>query len=68
MGDHQAMLDWVPLLVGVMLASLKGRQALMLEDLLLRPQLSVTVRARPHPRIQRHDRLFWVGARRFVTE
>ena len=31
MGDHQAMLGWLPLLVGVMLAALKGRHALVME-------------------------------------
>jgi putative transposase len=62
------MLDWVPLLVGVMLASLKHRRALMLENLLLRQQLSVALRTRPHPRIQRCDRLFWIVARRLVTD
>ena len=30
------MVEWVPLLVGVMLASLKDRQALLVENLLVR--------------------------------
>src|SRR5215217_5168214 len=62
------MLDWVPLLVGVMLASLKHRRALMLENLLLRQQLSVALRARPYPRLQQRDRLFWVVVRCLVAD
>ncbi len=68
MRDHLAMLDWLPLFVGIMLASLKARHALVAENLLLRQQLSVAVRTRPHPRIQWRDRLFWVVARRRVTD
>jgi putative transposase len=67
-GDHQVMLDWVPLLVGVMLATLRRRHALVLENLLLRQQLSVALQARSHPRLQRRDRLFWALARRLVTD
>ena len=36
MGDHQAMLDWLPLLVSIRLACLKSRHALVVENLLLR--------------------------------
>ena len=67
-GDHQAMLDWLPLLVSIMLACLKSRHALVVENLLLRQQRSVALRARPHPRIQWRDRLFWVMARRLCTD
>ena len=58
MGNHHAVLDWLSLLVGIVLASLKSRRALVVENLLLRQQLAVAVRARPHPRIRRRDRLF----------
>jgi transposase InsO family protein len=43
---------------------LRGRQALVLENLLLRQQLAVALRARPRPRLRRRDRVFWVVARR----
>jgi putative transposase len=62
------MLDWVPLPVGVMLASLKHRRALIMENLLLRQQLTVALRTRRRPRVWWHDRLFWVVARRLVTD
>ena len=68
MGDHHAVLDWWSLFVGIVLASLKGRRAVVVEDLLRRQQLSVAVRAQPHPRIRRRDRLFWVVARRLVAD
>ncbi|MDQ3699582.1 MAG: hypothetical protein M3442_01530, partial [Chloroflexota bacterium] len=62
------MLDWVSLLVGVVRTALQGRQALLVENLLLRQQLAVAVRARPLPRLRRRDRLFWVVARRLCGE
>jgi transposase InsO family protein len=67
-GDHHAVLDWLSLLVCIVLASLKGRRALVVENLLLRQQLSVAIRARPHPRIRRRDRVFWVVARRLCAD
>jgi hypothetical protein len=60
--------DWVPLLVGVLRAPLRGRQALVLENLLLRRQLAVALRARPCPRLRRRDRVFWVVARRLCAD
>lgn len=62
------MLDWVSLLVGVMLTALRSRQALVVENLLLRQQLAVALRARRRPRVRWPDRLFWVVARRLVTD
>jgi len=56
------------LLVSIMLAYLKSRHALVVENLLLRQQLSIALRVRPHPRIQWRDRLFWVMARRLCTD
>jgi putative transposase len=69
-GDHHAVLDWVSLLVGVALTALRGRHALLVENLLLRQQLAVALRASPHPRprLRWHDRLFWVVALRLVTD
>src|SRR5215216_4227845 len=60
---HGAVLDLVPLLIGALRAALRGRRALVLENLLLRQQLAVALRARPRPRLRRRDRVFWVVAR-----
>ena len=42
---HGAVLDWVPLLIGALCATLHGRRSLVLENLLLRQQLAVALRA-----------------------
>jgi putative transposase len=60
-------LDWVALLVGVVRTAPRGRHALVVENVLLRRQLAVALRARRRPRVRWHDRLFWVVARRLVT-
>jgi len=60
--------DWVVLLLGVLRAMLRRRQALVLENLLLRQQLAVALRARPRPRLRRRDRVFWVLARRACAD
>ena len=49
-GDHQTVLDWVSLLVGAALTALRGRHALLVENLLLRQQLAVALRALARPR------------------
>ena len=67
-GDHHAVLDWLSLLVGIVLASLRDRHDLVVENLLLRQQLSVAARAHPHPRLRRRDRLFWVWLSRCCTD
>jgi hypothetical protein len=59
-GDHLAVLDWVSLLVGLVLTALRGRHALLDENLLLRQQLAVALRTRRRPRLCWHDRLFWI--------
>jgi hypothetical protein len=38
------------------------------ENLLLRQQLAVALRARPHPRLRRRDRVFWLVARRLCAD
>jgi transposase InsO family protein len=58
----------VTLLVGVVLSALRGRRALLEENLLLRQQLVVALRPRRRPRVRWHDRLFWAVARRFVRD
>jgi putative transposase len=67
-GDHTAVLDWWLLLVGTGLVALRSRQALVVENLLLQQQLAVTLRTRRRPHVRWHDRLFWVIARRLVTD
>src|SRR5262245_33063643 len=62
------MLEWLWLLLGALPALLRSRRDLALENLLLRQQLSVAVRARPRPRLRRRDRLFWVVARRLGAD
>jgi hypothetical protein len=61
-------LDWVSLLVGIALTALRGRHALLAENLLLRQQLAVALRPRRRLRLRWHDRLCWVVARRLVTD
>ncbi len=67
MRDHGAMLHWVLLLIGALHATFRRRHALVLEHRLLRQQLTVALRAHPHPRVRPGDRLFWTVARRLVT-
>ena len=65
---HGAVSDWISLLVGALRATLRRRQALVHENLLLRQQLAVASRARPRPRLRPGDRMFWVLARRLCTD
>jgi hypothetical protein len=53
--------EWLSLVAAVCLASLQSRHALVAENLLLRQQLAVALRARPR------DRLFWMLARRLCA-
>src|SRR5262249_40558586 len=66
-GEHHAVLDWVSLLVGVALTALRGHRALVEENLLLRQQLAVALRAGRRPRLCWHDRRFWAVARRLCA-
>ena len=68
MGDHIAVLDWISLFVGTGLVALRSRQTLVVENVLLRQQLAVALRSRRRPCVRWHDRLFWVVARRLVTD
>src|SRR5262245_58848868 len=61
---HGAVSNWVVLFLGALRAMLRRRQTLVLENLLLRQQLAVALRARPRPRLRRRDRVVWVLARR----
>jgi hypothetical protein len=66
--DYCAVLDWLSLLAGVVLTALRSRQALVVENLLLRQQLAVALRDRRRPRVRWHDRLFRVVALRLVPD
>jgi hypothetical protein len=55
-----AELEWLWLLLGTLRALLRDRHSLVVENLLLRQQLAVALRARPRPRLRRGDRLFWI--------
>jgi hypothetical protein len=65
---HGAVLDWVSLLIGSLCAVFRCHRALGLENLLLRQQLTVAFRVRQRPSLRWLDRLFWVVARRLVTD
>jgi transposase InsO family protein len=56
-------MEWLLLLLGAVRALLRGRRDLVLENLLLRRQLAVLLRTRPHPRLRRRDKAFWVLVR-----
>ena len=58
------MLEMLQLLLGLLASLIRERQDLVVENLLLRHQLTVTLRSRPRPRVHRRDRLLWVLARR----
>ena len=47
---------------------LRDRSDLVLENLLLRQQLAVVLRTRPHLRLRRRDRAFWLVMRRLCHE
>ena len=64
------MLDLLWLLLTTVLAWLRPRQDLVLENLLLRHQLAVltrTTRTRPRARLRVWDKLLWILARQFCT-
>jgi putative transposase len=59
------MFSIIAALTGTMLRVFRTRRNLLLENLVLRQQLTVLKRKRPRPRIAALDKLFWVLARRF---
>src|SRR6266700_1274223 len=67
-GDAVGVLDLLWLLLTTVQATLRPRQDLILENLLLRHQLAALTRptrTRPPPRLRLWDKLLWVLARRF---
>jgi putative transposase len=55
-------------LIGLLRASLRTRQRLVVENLALRPQPTVLKRSIKRPRIDDSDRIFWVLMRRTFRE
>jgi len=55
------MFEALFLLVSLIRSSIKNRTDLALENLALRQQLAIMKRERPHERLSRRDRLFWVS-------
>src|SRR6266704_1446098 len=69
-GDATGVLELVWLLFTILVAWLRPRQDLVLENLLLRHQLAVLTRptrTRPRARLHTWDKLLWVLARRFYA-
>jgi hypothetical protein len=60
-----SMFSIIAPLTGTMLRVFRTRRNLLLENLVLRQQLTELKRKRPRPRIAALDKLFWVLARRF---
>jgi putative transposase len=58
------MLELVRLILATLVAALRGRQRLLLENLLLRQQLQVALRCQHRPRLYTRDKLFWLVVRR----
>ena len=58
------MLEYLLLLLGLIRAAARDREALVAENLLLRQQLAVLTRpTRKRPQLHTRDKLFWVVAR-----
>ena len=58
------MLEYLRLLLGLVCAVVRDREALVAENLLLRQQLAVLTRpTRKRPQLHTRDKLFWVVAR-----
>src|SRR5919202_4488463 len=69
-GDAEDVLELLWLLVTAVLAWVRPRQDLVLENLLLRHQLAVLTRptrTQPRARLRTSDKLLWVLARRFCA-
>src|SRR5258706_245427 len=59
------MFRFIDLCLGTLVRLLRARRSLLLENLALRQQLSVTKARRPRPIVGLFDKLFWVAVRRF---
>src|ERR671939_282677 len=69
-GDAEGVLELVRLVLTSVLAAVRPRQDLVLENLLLRHQLAVLTRptrTRSHARLRLWDKVLWVLARRWCV-
>ncbi len=62
------MLELLLLVLGTFVAAVRSRRDLALENLVLRHQLQVALRTKPHPRLRAPDRILWVWLRRLWPE
>jgi putative transposase len=62
------VLEWVWLLVGALPLLLRSRREPVLENLLLRQQVTVALRTRPRSPLRRGDRWFWKLARHICAD
>jgi putative transposase len=58
------MIELLGLLLATLVGTLRSRQRLLLENLLLRQQLQVALRCQRHPRLRTLDKFFWLVVRR----
>lgn len=59
------MLHLISALIGAVLATVRSRGDLAIENLALRQQLAILKRERPRPRLSKTDRAFWVLLQRW---
>src|SRR5215470_6468623 len=58
------MLEIIRLLLATLVAAVRCRQRLVVENMLLRQQLQVALRSQRRPRLRARDKLFWLLVRR----
>lgn len=56
-GDPTAMLEVIRLVLAIVVGTVRGRQRVVVENLLLGQQLQVVRRSRPRPRLRARDTL-----------
>ena len=67
--DVRAMLEYLRLLLSLVRATLRDREALVAENLLFRHQLAVLTRPiRKRPHLRTRDKLFWVLVRTLMEQ
>ncbi len=67
-GYPSAVLELLSLIIGTTRSAVRGRNDLILENLLLRQQLQVALRPRRRLSLQPRDRLIWVLVRRLLPD
>ena len=63
-GDPAPMIELLELLLAALASTLRSRQRLLVENLLLRQQLQVALRRQRPPRLRTRDKVFWLLVRR----